>query len=66
MAHQRRTGIPSILRYARILCDFIQRYTSIIKLVTSNHPATMAALAAVLAACQVLEDELENWVEAGV
>ncbi|HSJ39398.1 MAG TPA: hypothetical protein VK945_14420 [Planococcus sp. (in: firmicutes)] len=52
-----RTGIPSILKTAQILCRLLTDFTPIITLKYGNNPSLLAALAAANAACAVLVQE---------
>lgn len=60
-----RTGMPTITKLAKQLCKYIVQFEPIIRVVTSNDPAVLAALAAALSACQVLDAELTAYIPVG-
>jgi len=61
----RRTGIPTLMALGERLCKFIVAFTPTIRAVTNNDVAVMTALATALAACEVLNQELENYRDSG-
>lgn len=54
----RRTGVPSMIGIAHELCRLITKFSPVIAALYPGNTALQAALAAALAACQVLEGEL--------
>jgi len=54
----RRTGIPSLLETARILCLLVTKFSPTIIRLYPNNAALLAALAAANTACSVLSAEL--------
>ena len=61
----RRTGIPTTIKLAHKLCRAVVLFDPLIRKVTNNDPTVLAALAAALAACQLLVTELEAYLEPG-
>jgi len=61
----RRTGIPTTISLAHQLCRAVVIFDPLIRKVTNNDPAVLAALAAAMAACQLLVTELETYLEQG-
>jgi len=62
----RRTGLPSISKVARVMCRLLTEFSPIIQRLYPNNTALLAALAAALAACSVLQDEVSKQLEEGV
>lgn len=62
----RRTGIPTTIFLARQLCTFVTRYDLVIRRVTNNNAAVIAALEAALASCALLASTLDDYLEQGV
>lgn len=54
----KRTGIPSLLNVAKIMCRLITDFTPVITTLYPTNTALLAALAAANAACAALEQEL--------
>lgn len=55
-----RTGIPSISDAAHELCRLVSKYQAVIALLHPGNSALLAALSAALAACAVLQVEVEQ------
>lgn len=55
-----RTGIPSLLSVAQIMCRLLTQFTPIITKAYPDNAALLAALAAAQAACAVLNQELSK------
>lgn len=66
MAHQRKTGITSLMKLGKEMCRLITKFSSIIIIVSNNDPAVATALQAALAACSALEEKLAELKEPGV
>jgi len=67
MSHgQRRDGLYSIQKTARLLCRFIVDFSSVIQRLYPANEALQTALAAALVACQALELEVSAQREVGV
>ena len=60
-----RTGLPTTQKTAKVLCQLIARHSDTILILANNDPAVSAALAAALAACAVLDEELEKYRQYG-
>lgn len=63
---QRRDGLYSIAKYARILCRLLNDFAPVIERLYPNNSALRAALAAALTACSVLVGEVEAQRQQGV
>jgi len=61
-----KTGIPTMVSVARLLCRTIFALKPLIIKATNSDPAVLAALAAASAACVALEDSLRPHQEQGV
>lgn len=61
----KRTGIPTIQDTAKELCRLVTKFDPVIRIVTNNDAAVIAALSAANAACATLNAELENFREYG-
>lgn len=61
----KRTGIPTLQKTAKRMCDLVVKFDPVIRIVSSNDAAVISALSAALAACQVLDAELENYRDYG-
>lgn len=66
MAHQRRTGIPTLTYLAREMCRLITKFGPIIREISNNDPGVATALSAALAACSALDEKLQEYAEQGV
>lgn len=55
----RRDGLYSIGKVARILCRLITDFEPVIRRLYPDNAALLAALAAAMAACQVLQEQVE-------
>lgn len=61
----KRTGIPSLLQAAKVLCRLLADFTPIITKLYPNNAALLAALAAANTACAALAAQLELVRELG-
>jgi len=61
----KRTGVPTMLKVAKRLCQLVASYGSIITALYPTNVALAAALAAANAACGELATELEKVREYG-
>lgn len=55
-----RTGIPSLMSVASVMCALLTKFTPIITKLYPENAALLAALAAAQAACAVLTQELSK------
>lgn len=62
----RRSGLPSIVKTAHILCRLIVTFTPYITKLYPGNTALLAALAAANAACAVLGEEASAVIADGV
>jgi len=62
----KRTGVPSLMQAARVLCLLITKFTPVIQRLYGNNESLMEALAAANLACAVLHEELSAVREYGV
>lgn len=60
-----RTGVPTLLATAHLLCKYIVKFTPVIERLYPESPALIAALAAANAACAALGSELQAVREYG-
>jgi len=60
-----RTGLPSTQKSVKQVCDLIARYSTTILLLADDDDDVKTALAVALAACQVLDVQLERFREYG-
>lgn len=65
MVSRSRTGVPTLIRLARALCNSILAFTPIIRQVYPQNVALQAALEAAMIACGQLREELEKEREYG-
>jgi len=61
-----RTGVPSLIKVARKLCDLILKFGPVITRLYPDNSALQVAMAAASAACQTFHEELEKVREIGV
>lgn len=67
MAHgQKRDGLFSISKTAHVMCRLLVDFSPVIQKLYPSNTALHAALAAALAACQVLQEETTAQRELGV
>lgn len=61
-----KTGIPTLVGVARLVCKTITALRPLILKATDNNPAVLAALAAAQAACSTLDEVLTPFLGTGV
>lgn len=61
----RKTGVPTMLSLARRLCDLIDRFSPVIRLIYPENTAVIAALEAARTSCALLQTELTEIREFG-
>lgn len=54
----KRTGVPSLQKVAAKLCSLILKYYDVIRVLSGDDPAVLAALAAAQSACSTLHQQL--------
>lgn len=62
----RKIGFYSIRYHARLMCKYLLKFGPVIREVFPSSPALHAALAAAMAACEVLVQEIDLVAEDGV
>lgn len=60
-----RTGVPTLIQVANRMCKLIVQFGPIMQRAYPSNSALQAALAAAMAACSVLENELVQVREFG-
>lgn len=61
----KRTGVPTLMKWATFLCRAIAKFTPVIAAAFPENTALLAALAAANTACQQLNAELAQVREYG-
>lgn len=60
-----RTGIPTLQKLARSMCQAIVKFTPVIRFVSDNDPLVISALELALSACGALDQQLDLYRQRG-